>query len=206
MQAESPLLSRMPKKSVRTTPFVFSRTVVLVAIAGAWVAGAACGTGITGGADPSLSAYYSVKLANNQSLPFFVWRGVLGNAEFLDSARLSPFDVGRTEDVRLINDRGGNSGSGQSRDTATVRGKLIDVRFYSSYTDAGAFLGRGYDTTVVDVVRRDTLFMVVRPHPDPTRSRIDTGYFQDNRLILPTRLTRANGSDPIVILQYQLVR
>lgn len=169
-----------------------------------------CGASISGGADPSLTAYYSVVLANNGSLPFFVWRGALGppiRSEYLDSARLSPFDVGRTQDVRLVNDRGGNSGSGQPRDTATVRGKLIDVRFYSTYTDGDhVFLGRGYDTTVVDVIRRDTLFMILRPHPDPSRSRVDTGYFLNNRLFLPTKLTRSPFSDPTVVLQYQLQR
>ena len=33
---------------------------------------------------------------------------------------------------------------------------------------------------------RDTVVIITRPHPDPSRVRVDTGWFADGRLNVPT--------------------
>ena len=52
------------------------------------------------------------------------------------------------------------------------------------------------DTTIVDVVLIDTLMLVTRPHPDPNRSVVDTGYFTDTVLVMWTTITTGRFGKP----------
>ena len=145
-----------------------------------------CGSDVGGpGAQPQ--SFYDLSLVDSGSLPFLTWQN-FGVREFMVSARLSPLSAGRTTDERLVTDRtSSGTGSGNARDTTVARGQMMDVRFFES----SPTVGRTYDSTVVDVVRKDTVFLVTRPHPDPARTVVDTGYFVGNLLVIPTLLTRA---------------
>ena len=133
----------------------------------------ACGSDSTEGPDPFRQDRYRILFLNTNSVPVIIWGGMR-----LDSAFLIPYGMGRTIDQRLTNDRTGRGGTGgNTRDTTIARGQFMDVRI---------FLGGGRDSTIVDMMVRDTVVIVTRPHPDPSRVRADTGWFADGRLNLPT--------------------
>jgi hypothetical protein len=134
---------------------------------------AACTSEPYTGPDALRPQGYMIERLGDVMIPTAFWQGRL-----LDSAFLIPVAVGRTIDQRLVNDRTGRGGTGgSSRDTTVARGQFHDVRVTR---------GGERDSTVVDVMIRDTVVIITRLHPDPTRVRSDSGWFVDGRLVLPT--------------------
>ena len=125
------------------------------------------------GPGPLRPQHYMIERVGEGVIPTPLWRGMI-----LDSAFLIPVAVGRTIDQRLVNDRTGSGGTGgNTRDTTVARGQFVDLR---------VFHGGERDSTVVDVMIRDTVVVITRLHPDPTRVRSDSGWFAGGRLVLPT--------------------
>ncbi len=171
---------------------------------------AACGDGQSGvGPDPIVPQYYSLAMLDNQSLPFLLWRDGFGGTNQLQSATLIPYAVGRTIDRRLLNDRTGRGQSGgNARDTTVARGQMMDIRILRMVSSSGD-VNLYRDSAMVDVEVKDTVVIVSRPHPDPSRVRVDTGYFQNDRLILATVLDyRAMGASATrpTLLNYNITR
>lgn len=132
----------------------------------------ACSSEPPVGPNTSRSTHYLAERLGNSGVPTLIWGGYR-----LDSAMLIPYALGRPFDQRLVNDRTGRGGTGgNTRDTAVSRGQFIDMRIISG----------SRDSTVVDVEMQDTVVIVTRPHPDPSRVRVDTGWFLGDRLYLPT--------------------
>jgi hypothetical protein len=135
---------------------------------------AACASERPVGPDPFRPTRYLVERIGINKTPSPIW-----GLRILDSAFLSPYAVGRPIDQRLLNDRTGRGQTGgNTRDTTIARGQFIDKRYISGELDS----------TIVDVTIMDTVVIISRPHPDPTRVRADTGWFLDNKLVLPTTI------------------
>jgi hypothetical protein len=134
---------------------------------------AACNADSSAGPDPLRPQHYMVERLGEGVIPTVIW-----DRRILDSAFLIPVAVGRTIDQRLVNDRTDRGGTGgNTRDTTVARGQFHDVR---------VLRGGERDSTIVDVMIRDTVVVITRPHPDPTRVRSDTGWYAGGRLVLPT--------------------
>ena len=147
------------------------RAIVLVGLATIL---AACSAENSGGPEPYRPDRYRILFLNTNSVPATFWGGYT-----LDSAFLIPYGMGRTIDRRLVNDRTGRGGTGgNTRDTTIARGQFMDIRVLSG--------GAVRDSTIVDVMVQDTVVVITRPSPDPTRVRVDSGWFQDGRLYVPT--------------------
>jgi hypothetical protein len=149
---------------------------------------AACSSDGGIGPDAFRPQFYDLQFVDNTSLPAVLWTDAFGGRVEMQSATLVPYAVGRTIDQRLINDRTGRGSSGgNTRDTSVARGQMMDIRILRQVSSIGevTFLR---DSLLVDVEVRDTVFVVSRPHPDPARVRVDTGYFVDALLIIPTLL------------------
>jgi hypothetical protein len=90
-------------------------------------------------------------------------------------------------DQRLVNDRTGRGGrGGNTRDTTVARGQMMDIRVFQLVNSMSGTSSLSKDSTLVDVEVRDTLFIIKRPHPNPSLAYVDTGYFVGNDLIVPT--------------------
>lgn len=170
----------------------------------------ACGSDGPGvGPDPIAPQYYALETLDNGSLPSFLWSDPFGGTVYMQSATLVPYAVGRTVDQRLINDRTGRGGSGGStRDTTVARGQMMDIRILKQVASGGAEVFTR-DSTLVDVQVRDTSFIITRPHPDPSRVRVDTGYFVGDQLIVPTMLDYRpafNMEPRLIYLNYSVTR
>lgn len=133
-----------------------------------------CGAEAANGPDPYRPDRYRILFINTNSVPVELWGGMR-----IDSAFLIPYGMGRTIDQRLINDRTGRGGTGgNTRDTTVGRGQFMDIR---------SFAGGGRDSTIVELMVKDTVVVVTRLHPDAARVRVDTGWFSpDGRLVIPT--------------------
>lgn len=131
------------------------------------------------GPDPLRPQQYVIEMVNGNTAPAVVWGG-----RTLDSAFLIPYAVGRPVDQRLVNDRTGRGGTGgDTRDTTVARGQFIDLRVITGIRDS----------SIVDVVVKDTVVIITRPHPDPSRVRVDTGAFVGNQLLLATIIDYRQG-------------
>lgn len=165
-----------------------NRTVAATLLALVSSAGiAACSSDGGVGPDPIRPQFYQIELVDNGALPFKLFDLAFGGWVRIDSATLVPYAVGRTIDQRLINDRTGRGGSGgNTRDTTVARGQMMDIRVLSEMDASNSVVRVVRDSSVVDVAVKDTMFIVTRPHIDPTRVRVDTGYFLDDKLVVPT--------------------
>ena len=183
-----------------------SLACVLVVAAGS-VAG--CNSDGGAGPDPIAPQFYALQTIDNGSLPYLLATDAFGGKVFVESATLVPYAVGRTIDQRLVNDRTGRGGSGgNTRDTTVARGQMMDIRVLRNTTAAGDVI-LTKDSTLVDVQVRDTSFIISRPHPDPARVRVDTGYYIGSQLIVPTMLdyrTMFNMTPRMVFLNYTITR
>ena len=148
---------------------------------------AACSGDSGVGPDPIRPQFYQVELVGESTVPARFFNVAFGGWVRLDSATLVPYAVGRTIDQRLINDRTGRGGSGgNTRDTTVARGQMMDIRILSEMSSADEVLSVTRDSTLVDVMVKDTMFIITRPHIDPARVRVDTGYFLGDWLLVPT--------------------
>jgi predicted small secreted protein len=185
------------------------RSRALVTIAAILAATAACNNDGGVGPDPIAPQFYDLEMIDNGSLPYLMFTDAFGGKVFVESATLVPYAVGRTVDSRLLNDRTGRGGSGgNTRDTTVARGQMMDIRIIRQTTAAG---GVTYtkDSTLVDVQVQDTSFIISRPHPDPARVRVDTGYYVGSQLIVPTLLDYRpafNMTPRMVFLNYTVTR
>jgi hypothetical protein len=178
----------------------------LTVLAGALATAAACG----GSGDPVVPVprpqpFYTLLRVDNLSLPYRTWEN-FGVREFLVEARLSPLSTGRGVDERLVGGRndGSTGGGGGTRDTTVAVGQMSDVRLYNTSRDATLYR----DSTVVDVVLKDTVFIITRSSPVPGRARVDTGYLVNDMLVVPT-LNDRNADVRLhapMLLVYQLRR
>lgn len=186
-----------------------NRWLSVVATAAILAGSSACSSDGGAGPDPIAPRFYALELIDNGSLPFLMWTDQFGGKVFMESATLVPYAVGRTVDQRLINDRtGGGSSGGNTRDTTVARGQMMDIRILRQVTSTGAVV-QTRDSTIVDVQVRDTSFIISRPHPDPTRVRVDTGYYVGSQLIVRALLDYqlAFGMPPRrVFLNYTVTR
>ncbi len=157
--------------------------------------------------DPIIPQYYTLGMLDNGSLPYMLHQDAFGGKIYMVSARLIPYAVGRTIDKRLMNDRtGGGASGGNTRDTTVARGQFMDIRNLNLVAPDGGITPRR-DSTLVDVMVRDTMFVISRPHPDPGRVRVDTGYFVGVKLIVPTVIDYRNALGmPLhpALLNYQI--
>lgn len=155
------------------------------------LAGTACSSADGAGPDPIPPRQFNLQMVDNGTLPAFLWRDPdFGGEWYLQDAMLIPYAVGRTIDERLVNDRTGRGGTGgNTRDTTVARGQFMDIRTLRQFVNDGTgsiVLRR--DSTLVDAEVRDTVLIVTRSHPNRTIAAIDTGYFQDDMLVMRTTL------------------
>ena len=175
----------------------------------------ACKSGDSAGPDPIPPRQFMLHSVDNGTLPAFLWEDPFFGGEYhLESASLVPYAIGRTIDQRLVNDRTGRGGTGgNTRDTTVARGQFMDIRILRLVVKGEngqvADIQFRRDSTLVDVEVRDTTVVITRVHPNKTISAIDSGYFVDNELVLPTTLDYlATTGMPrrTIILRYQLSR
>ena len=153
------------------------RLATLCALAGV----VACGASPTGGPDPARSTFFQSTLVDGGRLPFEILLPNMLRPMYLTSAKLVPMDLGRTTDTRIFDDRGGSgSVGGNGRDTTVSTGRMSDIRVFAS-TPGGATPQT--DSIAVDVVRVGDILYITRPHPDPTRNRTDTAFYQSGVLV-----------------------
>jgi hypothetical protein len=161
------------------------------------------------GPDPISPQFYALEMIDNGSLPYLIFTDQFGGKVFVESATLVPYAVGRTVDSRLVNDRTGRGGTGgNTRDTTVARGQMMDIRILRQVTSQGTVV-HTKDSSLVDVQVRDTSFIITRPHPDPARVRVDTGYYVGSQLIVPTLLDYRptfNMTPRQVFLNYTVTR
>lgn len=149
---------------------------------------AGCGAGTIGGPDPARSTFFKATLVDGGPLPGRVKLPGLLAPLYLTEARLIPLDLGRTTDIRIFEDRGGNgSGSGNGRDTTVSTGRMADIRVFNS---------QDYDSVAVDVVRIGDVMYITRPFPDPTRNVVDTAYFENGVITRKVHLWRGFNEPP----------
>lgn len=161
--------------------------VIALSVMCGTLAGCGGGDGVTP-PDPIIPQYYTLGMLDNGSIPYLLYSDPFGGTIYMASARLIPYAVGRTIDKRLMNDRtGGGASGGNSRDTTVARGQFMDIRNFNLVASSGVITPYR-DSTLVDVMVMDTMFVITRPHPGASRSRVDTGYFVGESLIIPTIL------------------
>lgn len=137
------------------------------------------------GPDPVRPQFYRLVQFGDSTVPTLFYRVFFGWVR-IDSVKMIPYAVGRTIDQRLLNDRTGRGGTGgNTRDTTVARGQFMEIRYLSEMNSSNEVVKSTRDSSVVDVELRDTTFIVTRPHPDPTRTRVDTGHFAGDYLLLP---------------------
>ena len=166
-------------------------TLLLAPVFGAFVT--ACSADSGAGPDPIQPQFFELEFVGNVRAPVRVFTFPLGGWARLDSAVLIPYAIGRTIDQRLVNDRTGRGGTGgNTRDTTIARGQMMDIRVFSMMgpgTDVGSDVVSVFrDSAVVDVVVRDTVVIITRPHPDPAQAFADTGAFAGNELVISRML------------------
>ena len=172
----------------------------------------ACSSGDGTGPDPLRPQYYQLDLFDGGSLPVVLIRGLdPRDHSDLDSATLSPFAVGRTIDQRFFGDRTGRGNTGgNTRDKTVARGQFMVRRVIKHTTFTLGTVTVERDSLVVDLEVRDTVVIIKRPHPDPARVQVDTGYFLGNLLVVPTVLRTLLGQPLIparpAVLTYRIER
>jgi hypothetical protein len=145
----------------------------------------ACDGAGAGGPEPYKPQHYALTAIDERALP---QRYIKQMDHRIIGGLLAPYAVGRTIDQRLVNDRGGRgSTGGNSRDTTVLRGQFLDIRTLEHESAPGVFV-RFSDSLIVDAVIVDTTLILTRPHPDPSRTTVDTGYFSGGFLILSTEI------------------
>ena len=169
----------------------YSRTI-LAAIACSCAVGA-CNAGDGAGPDPLRPQHYQLRFINWSSLPFVVQQGMGGDHIELDSAALIPYAVGRTVDQRFLGDRTGRgSTGGNTRDTTVARGQFIDLRVLKVVSASGQQSLYLRDSAIVDVEMRDTV-VIIRRAVNPLTARVDTGYFVNDMMVVPTAISAVIG-------------
>jgi hypothetical protein len=153
-----------------------------------------CGSPTGLGPEALQPQYYDLAYTDRGGLPQqYLWD------YSLISARLVPYGLGRTIDQRLVNDRGGRgSTGGNTRDTTVMRGQMMDLRTLVLLLEDGRTVAVS-DSVIVDVEVVDTTMIIRRPHPDPARTQVDTGFFANGLLVMPTviSLERFGGGGSI---------
>jgi hypothetical protein len=165
--------------------------VLLLSVSGV----VACSGGDGVGPDPLRPQYYQLQWFDGSSMPAVLKVGLFNrDTTFLDSATLSPFAVGRTIDQRFFGDRTGRGTTGgNTRDTTVARGQFMERRTIKHVTHSLGTVTFERDSLLVDVEVRDTVVIITRPHPNPVLVQVDTGYFLNNLLVLPTVLRNLMG-------------
>jgi hypothetical protein len=156
----------------------------------------------TAGPEPLAPQYYNLTSVSDRALPT-PYAGAT-----LISGKLVPYAVGRPLDQRLVNDRTGRgSTGGNTRDTTVLRGQMMDIRVVR-FALADGTIVHERDSMIVDVEIRDTVFIITRPFPDPSRTAHDTGAVLGRLLIVPTHIRRPflGSMGYPAVLQYDITR
>lgn len=192
----------MPRPS-RLRVALVGAAVTTSAIAGG------CGGAIPLGPDALKPETFDLAYVRGEVLPALAYTVDFGGKVYIKSAQLKSIEPGRSTDPRIADDRSGNGGTGGStRDSTTVSARMADVRIFEERSSSGAVVGINVDSSTVTVERRGDVVLVRRAHPDPARAFVDTGRFENGRLVIAIRDWITFGFHPAngATLMYNVIR